>query len=289
MNILRILIPALILMILYTACVDRIDLDIDSGGVIDIAIDAKLVYGDTSRLEVTLSEVFDFDGTSRLIIARTVELLSNSGESFTIIKPRGGVYFVSLPGPDTDMVIDPNQMYKLNIQLASGDMIETNFQNLERISSENKLMYETFDERFENDEGLVKDRIGLKFFVESTLTAKTEGKLKWEFIRTFKFTEFNLLNNRPINDRSLECWDTNFDLCPAIANDPDNILYVKDCDLDGHTNAVECDKGTDPRDKRSQPPSLNRELRTCYFSGFVDIQNIKLFDPGIDKDLGPPT
>lgn len=273
-------------LVFLSACLDRIELEIDTGGVVNIAVDSKLIYGNPSLLNVTLSEVFDFDGSNRLIVARSVELIADTGESVTINKPQNGLYAITLPGPQTDMTIESDKTYKLSILLASGDQIETNFQNINRVPAENKLIYNTYSEPFENDEGQIVDRIGINFLTETTLPTDSDVKIKWEFVRTFKFSEFNLigrpfnLSGNPINDRSLQCDDPNYDLCRAIRNDPENILTIKDCDLDGFTNAIECDKNTDPRDASDYPSGENKgELRSCYLTGFTDIQNVKIFDP----------
>lgn len=272
------------ILVFLTSCLDRIELDIDNGGIINVAVDARLIFGDPSRLEVSLSEVFDFDGSKRLILAKSVTLISDTGESVETFRPIDGLYSITMPGPETDFVIDPNAMYKISIRLASDEILESNYQNITRVPKDNKLSFETYPELFENDEGLIVERTGINFISETTLPADDGTKLKWEFRRTFKFSDFFA---EVIRGTPGQCMNESFDICQELRNDEQSRVALMDCDQDGFTNAVECDKQTNPRDAGDFPKREDGVTRSCYLTGFVDIPNVKIFDPASANASGP--
>ena len=135
-----ILIAALSLM----GCIDQIDLDVPSGEGenSDVVVNGKLVFGNPSLLTVTIGEVFDFDGNPNRITVQNVELIDSDGNSSSIAKIEDGSYEQEFLNTDSDMIISPSKTYMIEILLANGELIQSNFQDLSRVPRNSSIREE---------------------------------------------------------------------------------------------------------------------------------------------------
>lgn len=264
----------------FVSCLDPIELDIPSGGVTDIAVDGKLVYGNPSTLVVSVSELFDFDGNPNRISIRKVELLDEANNIFEIRTQNRGVYSAEISENNPNISITPDQKYKIKVFLASGDIVESDFQSISRIPGQTSLTTSSFQKMIEDDDGVIRDRLAVRFDAQSPVPTNEETKLRWEVLRTYRFSNLARFSPPLISDNSfcLTAGPRRVDICEELRRDPGNVIGLWDCDNGGVSNAVECDRGTNPLDSIDDGRPRN-ERRSCYITGFEDIRNIKLFDP----------
>lgn len=282
MNMLKQFLLVLISLVVLAACLDTIELDVPSGGITDIAIDGKLVYGEPSTLEVSVSELFDYDGIPNRISVRYVELVDENENSTRVISQDKGVYSKDIFSNDPDISISPDKNYKVRILLANGDMIESNFQNLKRVPRNNNLRQESFRKLIEDDDGQILDRLAIRFIAENEVPSDKTTKLKLDVLRTYKFSNLNLGSLRSEVGFCLTAGVRRVGICDLLKAEPNNPAGLFDCDNGGVSNAIECDQGTNPLDSLDDGlPTL--EARSCYITGFENITNLKLYDPAKDQ------
>lgn len=268
---------------LLPSCLDPIELNVPKGGVTDIAIDGKLVYGNPSSFQVSISELFDFDGIPNRISVRYVELVDDTGNGTRIRSQDNGVYTKQIFDDDPDISIEPGNQYKLRILLANGEMVESDFQSLKRVPRNNKIRQEAFRKLIEQDDGQLVDRPAIRFIAENQVPEDNGTKLKIDVTRTFKFSNLDIFPTPNGTGFCQTAIATRVDrICDLLRDEPDHPAGLFDCDNGGVTNAVECDRGTNPIDSLDDgDPTII--TRSCYISGFENIRNLKLFDPSKDQ------
>lgn len=269
----------------WVSCLDPIELEVPSGGVTDIVIDGKLVYGDPSTLVVSVSEIFDFDGNPNRISIRSVELIDEANNIFEIRSQDRGIYSATIAQDDPNITISPDQRYKIKVFLASGDIVESDFQTIARIAGQTSLTSTTFQKMVEEDDGSFNNRLALSFTARTPIPADQEVKLRWEVLRTYRFSNLAQFSPQLISDNRFcnTAGPRRIDICEELRLDPGSEIGLFDCDNGGVSNAVECDRGTNPLDSLDDGRPRN-ERRSCYITGFEDIRNIKLFDPDTDPN-----
>lgn len=279
------------------SCLDPIELDVPNGGVTDIAIDGKLVYGNPSTLQVSVSELFDFDGIPNRVTVRYVELVDDAGNVARIRSQNLGLYAKEFFDDDPDIKIEPGNQYKIRILLANNETIESDFQNLQRVPRNNKIRQESFRKILEQDDGEVVDLPAVRFIAENQVPEDGGTKLKLDVVRTYKFSNLNTISTpRGTGFCQTAIISRSPGVCELLREDPSHIAGLYDCDGGGVTNAVECDRGTNPLDSLDDgDPTI--VTRSCYITGFENKTNLKLYDPAKDlsgnsvftQDLFEPT
>lgn len=275
----------IIVCLTVVGCLDPIELDVPSGGVTNIAVNGKLVFGNPSTLEVSVSEIFDFDGNPNRIAIRSVELLDEANNIFEIKSQDRGVYTATIAQDDPNIKISLDQRYKIKVFLASGDIVESDFQSIARIAGQTSLSSRTIQKSFEDDDGVIRDGLGLSFVARTPIPTNQEVKLRWEVLRTYRFSNLALYSPLLTSDNRFcnTAGPRRIDICEELRLDPGSVMGFWDCDNGGVSNAVECDRGTNPLDSLDDGrPRIER--KTCYITGFEDIRNIKLFDPDADPN-----
>lgn len=265
------------------SCLDPIELDIPSGGVANIAVDGKLVFGNPSTLVVSVSELFDFDGNPNRISVLRVELHDEENNSFEIRTQDRGFYRAEISESDPNIQISPDQKYKIKVFLASGDTVESDFQSLQRVPRNNSISQSLVMKTIEEDDGGINDVNAIRFISENQIPQDKDTKLKLEITRTYRFS--NLNTGQAIFDMrwcQREGAGRGNHICDLLREDPSNPGGLYDCDRGGISNAVECDLGLNPADS-TDDQNLTIIARSCYISGFEDINNLKLFDPATDQ------
>jgi len=270
------------LAIFVSSCLDTIDLDVPAGGITDIAIDGKLVYGNPSTLQVSISELFDFDGIPNRISVRNVELLDTEGNSTQIIFQNKGVYTKQIFASDPDISITPDGQYKVRILLANGDIIESDFQDLKRVPRNNKIRQEPFRKMIEEDDGEIRDRPAVRFISENEVPSDLDTKLKIDVRRTYKFSNLGFGSLVSENGFCLGAPVRNIDICDVLSKEPNHPSGLWDCDNGGVSNAIECDRGTNPLDSLDDGETTILR-RSCYLTGFESIRSLKIYDPEKDQ------
>lgn len=265
------------------SCLDPIELDVPNGGITDIAIDGKLVYGNPSTFQVSVSELFDFDGIPNRISVRYVELVDENENVAQIRSQDNGVYTKQFFADDPDIQIGPGNNYKLRILLANDQIIESNFQSLKRVPRNNGIRQEAFRKIIEQDDGELIDRPAIRFTAENEVPEDKSTKLKLDVVRTYKFSNLDIFGRPNGAGFCQTAIATRVDrICDLLRDEPGHPAGLFDCDNGGVTNAVECDRGTNPIDSLDDgDPTL--VTRSCYITGFENISNLKLFDPAKDQ------
>lgn len=265
------------------ACLDPIELDVPSGGVTDIAVDGKLIYGNPSIFEISISELFDFDGIPNRISVRTVELIDEVGNISLIRSQNNGVYTKQYFDDDPDLKITPGDSYKVRILLATNDIIESDFQALKRVPRNNKISQESVSKIVEQDDGQILDSPAIRFMSENQVPVDKDTKLKLDVSRTYRLSNLNS-GTVPYNERfcNLEVPQRDYAICEFLRQNPGHPGGVFDCDEAGVSNARECDTGKNPKDSLDEN-SRNIISRSCYITGLEDIDELKLFDPAKEQ------
>ncbi len=182
----------LLFMAIVSSCLDKIDLQAPGGISEDVVVEAKLVKSNPSTISVNITRLFNFDGFSNQVTAKTVMLESDDGSSMEVRRVGDGVYRSEITD---ELEIDYGRGYRIKLLLQNQDLIESDYDTLQRVRKGNTLTAIKGTKLIEDDFGDIRERPNMRYILKSYLTDDKETKIHWEVIRDFKFTDL-LVNRR---------------------------------------------------------------------------------------------
>jgi len=178
------------LVISLFSCVDKIDFAQPEVIQNAIAIQGKLTKGNPSRVEVEISEVFNFSESPRLISAQYVELVDDSGNKVELVTKEQGIYQLDLL-PDMAIDIAYGKGYKIKTALFDGTTYESEFDTLYPVTIPTDIATQKVQELKVNEFGVI-DTLNFITFNTSTEFPVYNGQkinLLWEIESTFKLSD----------------------------------------------------------------------------------------------------
>jgi hypothetical protein len=191
----------LILVLSLWSCLSEISLEVPETNSESIAIRGKLIYGDTSRVSVKITNVSDFTASDvpRAIEGATVELVDESGQRIELFMGEVGIYERIIPGSGT-YTVEPGRNYQLSVRTPEGKTYLSLPETLKAVPEPDGIRPDTIRREILNDVGNLVNQPYLRFLITTPLTTTENGErayLKWNFTGTYRFTESNLTSPFP--------------------------------------------------------------------------------------------
>ena len=176
--------------IMLFACIDTIEFDQPKAIENTISIQGKLTKGNPSRVAVQISEVFNFSEVSRLIDAKYVQLIDDSGNEVALISRIQGIYQLDIL-PEMPLKVEYGKGYQIKTELNNGEIYESTFDTLYPIVEPQDLTVRKVQELTTNLAGTA-DTVNLMQFRTSTTFPTFNSKkvsLLWELQNVFKLSD----------------------------------------------------------------------------------------------------
>lgn len=199
------------LSISFWTCIDAIDFAQPATFQNAISIQGKLNKGNPSRVEVQISEVFNFSEVPRLIDALYVELIDDRGNKVALESKIQGIYKLDL-GANQPVEVAYGAGYQIKVALNNGEIYESAFDTLYPVTTATKLSIQKTQKVKTNTLG-VRDTVNFVAFNTSTtfpVYNNQKVNLLWELESTFKLTDSPIFYSSCPRD----CQPTNLDKIP---------------------------------------------------------------------------
>jgi len=178
---------------LLTACLDKIDLELQAGLDEGLVIRGELIKGNPSTLVVRINRIFNFElATLSPINARSVILMDEEGNQMEIKSRADGLHEYTF-----DPLIDPIKVktggeYKLRVSTFDGRIYESALEEILPTPEKGQLKTERSSITILNENNEPEEFPRLKFVIDAPVTL--EGKEKNTFFhwipeRTYEITD----------------------------------------------------------------------------------------------------
>ena len=178
--------------ILLNGCIS--DLDYRSSGEVQdaISIQAKLVKGSPSIINVEVKRVFDFTGVPTNIKVQSVRLFDED-ENFVDIPNTGvAIYELIIPDNSPDFNVDYMRSYYLEVVTLDGDRMQSSLEPLIPVPKVDALTFDIVDilepDALDGLEPIPHIEISVNTPVEILSDGRT-NRFRWSFSETFRLTD----------------------------------------------------------------------------------------------------
>ncbi len=168
-----------------SACLEKIDLEVEKGYEEALAINGKLVAGEPAFIQVSVERLFDFTASARKRVnVRNVILLDE--ENCSIELALGGKvdhYQLSIAGDHPDFRVETGKSYKIRINTFDGRTFESEFEEILPVPVPTNLRVDTISQRVYNSRvGLYQDRDFLVAKLNTPIRGPDgrKSRLMWE-------------------------------------------------------------------------------------------------------------
>jgi len=107
----------LMLCFLLTNCEETIDFEPPKSIQNAIFIEGKLTKGTPSNVFVKIGQVFNFSSNPSLLLAQSVHLMDESGQSLELTSREQGIFKLTIPDNHPTFKVDYGKAYKIRLQL----------------------------------------------------------------------------------------------------------------------------------------------------------------------------
>lgn len=174
--------------LLLNTCQELIDFETPDTIKNAIFIEAKLTKGNPSTVFVKIGQVFNFTTNPSLLLAESVEILDESGQSLALTSREQGIFKLSIPNNHPTFKIDYGHGYKIRLQLKNQEIYESSYDTLYQVPEMTDLKFEKITKNVIFPDGKQEIQEVISFLVSTSLTTATKSKphLLWEFESLFK-------------------------------------------------------------------------------------------------------
>lgn len=217
------------------SCLDEITLNVPKGTDDIIVIQGQVIKGDPSRINVSVSRLFDFtsDGRQRVNV-RTVLLSDDAGNQIEIPSIDLGIYELRLSANDVRFRIEEDKSYRLTIGTFDGRTYVSDFENMQPLVRADSLSARKITKEVPDGRGGFTDRDFFQYGIHTDLSKSETGDrpyLRWVIERTYRLTDGSAF----IDVEPKTCYITQrVDLTNVMVLDPNLIIGDR---LDGVTVA----------------------------------------------------
>jgi len=182
----------LMLCFLLTNCEETIDFEPPKSIQNAIFIEGKLTKGTPSNVFVKIGQVFNFSSNPSLLLAQSVHLMDESGQSLELTSREQGIFKLTIPDNHPTFKVDYGKAYKIRLQLKNQELYESNYDTLYQAPIPTDLTIQKVPKVVQNEAGEISTAEFLAFNISTPfLTYKdgTKTRLLWEFGSVFKFSD----------------------------------------------------------------------------------------------------
>ena len=172
------------------SCSDLDDPNLITDTSQSIVIQAKLIKGNPSTIEVEAYNKVDIDGAKRRLNVKDVYLISETGNSIKLEPEKVGTYKQTF-GPDTPFDVSFDDRYQLRVELTDGQVMESDFQSVESSIGSDELDFLVEFREYVDNLGDVFELPQIILYLKPTMKDLQENprRYRWFLQRDFRFTD----------------------------------------------------------------------------------------------------
>jgi len=182
----------LLTLLCLTNCLEKFDFERPDSIKGAVAIQAKMVKGNPSTVQVILREVFDFFNSPKFITASRVYVLDELGNRLELRTRKQGFYNIEIPVDHPFFKVEFGSKYKIQIENLKGDDYESDFDELFPAPVPDNFVVKETQKEILDEFGKISLFDQLSFFVSTPLKPANSTKnsqLVWEVIGTARVTD----------------------------------------------------------------------------------------------------
>jgi len=182
--------PLFFLIVLLVGCLDPIEFERPETIQDGLAIQGKLTKGEPSHIRVTVRKVFNFKERESLLNVKSVDLIDEKGNQFSIPSFRDGVFDYTL----TDFPIDYHVGYKIRVSTFDNRTFESSLESVLPVPTPKNLTTRFIEKKRPNVIGDLETVELLSFGIDTPIkatTSDTNSRILWELQGTYKLTDDN--------------------------------------------------------------------------------------------------
>ncbi len=188
-----------LILIVFSGCLEPIELDIPKGFQESLIIEGKIVKGEPSTFELYVSQLFNFTPESGgRINARDAIIMDEDGNEMEIDPVGQGVYFYEFTEEDP-IKIEFGQSYKVQIGTFDGRVFESTFEPLLPGPEIANLRFEKIEKESLLPDQSIRIDSFIQFRIDTDLSAPgmtEKSYLKWDLQRVYQVTDFPIPADR---------------------------------------------------------------------------------------------
>ena len=198
------------LLIFCSSCLEKIDFERPDTIKDGIVIQAKLIKGSPSIIEVSTTTLFDFFSIPKNLPAEAVILIDEDNNQIELDKNQPGFYSLEIPEDHPDFKIEYGKRYKLRIELLSR-VYESDWEIIQPTPEPDQLEVKIVEIDVLNNIGKIVKREALEFYISTDLKASNNSDnalLLWELVGVSKITDgpIPIACNVSIDEVSKSCY-----------------------------------------------------------------------------------
>lgn len=179
-----------VVLLAFSACLDKIDLEVAEGFGNALAIQARLLKGNPSIITMQVSQLFDFTATSRQPVnVREHFLVDDEGNRVELIELGNGSYEYVLD-ESSPIQVDFGKSYKLEVATFDNRRYESTMETLFPVPEPESMDFTVVTRNIITGQGENATREEVQFSITTPVRtdAGTAGVL-WELQRSWKVTD----------------------------------------------------------------------------------------------------
>lgn len=176
-----------IIILLFSSCIDKIQLDVPDGLSTSIVIQGKLTKSDVTSIKVKIDQLFNFDGLSEFFSVDKVILIDETDNKIEIPWIGDNTYYKIL---DDVFLVEYGRSYKLRVQLKDESVIESDFSQLKQLEKNNSLRYEIISREEFNEFGQPINTKYIQYYYKIKISDDIEINYRHDITRTYRFTDY---------------------------------------------------------------------------------------------------
>lgn len=200
-------------LLLFSACIKEITLEVPEENSPNIAIRGRLLGGDLPVVTVKITSITDFRPSSIPIpvTGASVVLIDEFNRGVDIPMRGPGIYELVIPPGAFELEVKPGAAYQLSVSTPGGRNYLSTFEPLHTVPEPTEIRYTSTRRDVLNEANNIVDREFIQFLLTTPLVTPTNGTrsyLKWDFIGTYRFPESTLAGAFPPQTKT--CYITEF-------------------------------------------------------------------------------
>lgn len=187
----RLLYSLLFMIVLFApACLDEIEIENADRPEDGYVVQAKLISGTPSYVEVTVEQLFFYTSNiNRPVNDAVVSLIKNTGERYEFQDiPLDGIYSAYLEQGDFPVTI--GQEYRIEVEITPEIRLLSDWDKVHATPNANNISWNFTEIETVSVDGLVSIAPAIQFKITTPITTTTErAQLRWEFIDAYQVTD----------------------------------------------------------------------------------------------------
>ncbi|MEL6943859.1 MAG: hypothetical protein AAFO82_14450 [Bacteroidota bacterium] len=178
---------------LLTACLDKIDLELQAGLDEGLVIRGEIIKGEPSTIVIRINRIFNFELSSLSPInARSVVLMDEAGNEMEIGSKADGLHEYTFNPLIDPIKIETGGKYKVRVSMFDGRVYESSLEEILPIPERGQLKTERSSVVRLNEQNEQEEFPRLQFLIDAPVELEGQDKnarLQWIPERTYEITD----------------------------------------------------------------------------------------------------